>query len=80
MSMQAQVGKRGMPINAALQQAAQALATPKPPAQKGPSQRNKQVRAWIPHLHSSAYIHRCLHLCCRAPRSCTKAGPYVASE
>ena len=27
-----------------LQQAAAALATPKPPAQKGPPQRNKQVR------------------------------------
>ena len=32
-----------MPGNATLQQAAEALATPKPSAQKGPSQRNKQV-------------------------------------
>lgn len=43
-----QVGQRGMPGNATLQQAAATLATPKPPAQKGPSQRNKQVQ----HLHS----------------------------
>ena len=42
-----QVGQRGMPGNATLQQAAAALATPKPSAQKGPSQRNKQV----PDLH-----------------------------
>ena len=42
-----QVGQRGMPGNATLLQAAAALATPKPSAQKGPSQRNKQVR----HLH-----------------------------
>ena len=32
-----------MPGNATLQQAAEALATPKPSAQKAPSQRNKQV-------------------------------------
>ncbi len=32
-----------MPGNATLQQAAEALATPKPSAQKGPSQRIKQV-------------------------------------
>ena len=43
-----QVGQRGMPGNVTLQQAAAALATPKPSAQKGPSQRNKQVQ----HLHS----------------------------
>ena len=42
-----QVGQRGMPGNVMLQQAAAALATPKPSAQKGPSQRNKQV----PDLH-----------------------------
>ena len=39
-----QVGQRGMPGSVMLQQAAAALATPKPSAQKGPSQRNKQVR------------------------------------
>ena len=39
-----QVGQRGMPGNVTLQQAAAALATPKPSAQKGPSQRNKQVQ------------------------------------
>ena len=33
-----------MPGNVTLQQAAAALATPKPSAQKGPSQRNKQVQ------------------------------------
>lgn len=32
-----------MPGKITLQQAAEALATPKPSAQKGPSQRNKQV-------------------------------------
>ena len=72
--MQAQVGKRGMPGNATLQQAAEALATPKPPAQKGPSQRNKQVQPWVPRLHLSAYLHGCLHLCCGMPGSCEQAN------
>jgi len=42
-----QVGQRGMPGDTTLQQAAEVLATPKPAAQKGPSQRNKQVRGSV---------------------------------
>ena len=52
-----------MPGNATLQQAAEALATPKPSAQKGPSQRNKQVLPSIP-----------LALACRTSAEILHAG------
>ena len=44
-----------MPGNATLQQAAEALAAPKPSAQKGPSQRNKQVLHSLPRLWHTLY-------------------------